>query len=644
MIKTFTLLAFISLLTLNAFSSSITSEPEVADLDTNSITISWSTDDALYSGIAWGYTSDLEQDTIVSSTSGTEHRMEIENLEPSTLIYMLAFSYSGSDTVKADDVILGMTASKSSGDIKVYFVSTVDTSVAITEMALQVEDAIADTLVNYINRAAHTIDMAIYNLDTYNDSEIATALNNAYNRGVTIRVVYNESTANYGIAKLNSGIGKIESPSDSDYGIMHNKFVVFDVNSVDSAIVWTGSTNFTSQQLNTDANDVIILQDQSLAKAYTIEFNEMFGSETATPNESAAKFGFDKEDNTPHDFIIGGKKVESYFSPSDNTESHIIDVINSAENELHIATMLITRADIANAIEDAYDAGADTKIIMDDIDSYTQDNILVNALGADFRTMGESGTMHHKYMIVDHSSNDSDPQVLTGCHNWSSAANNKNDENTLIVHDQTIANLYYQEFVNRFANGEIVAAEPMCLADTFYYTEEDYADITISVTDNDSLVGDVSMEIASESGQAVITINSDNSITYRPKIGFTEGIDTFRYQFCSDEYYGLCGDALVTIYVGDQTNAVSSITASSNTKIYPNVSGGVYTFTSDQDMQKVSVINAAGQVVYTQDVSMIFSALSEYEIDLSDQPEGMYYFIALGEGDQYFTQTIILQH
>ena len=36
--------------------------------------------------------------------------------------------------------------------------------------------------------------------------------------------------------------------------------------------------------------------------------------------------------------------------------------------------------------------------------------------------------------------------MITGSHNWSSSAENVNDENTVIVHDARVANLYHQEF------------------------------------------------------------------------------------------------------------------------------------------------------------------------------------------------------
>jgi len=58
--------------------------------------------------------------------------------------------------------------------------------------------------------------------------------------------------------------------------------------------------------------------------------------------------------------------------------------------------------------------------------------------------------MHNKYMVIDQGAPDSDPLVWTGSHNWSAGADNENDENTLVIHDATIANIYYQNFVTLF--------------------------------------------------------------------------------------------------------------------------------------------------------------------------------------------------
>lgn len=48
------------------------------------------------------------------------------------------------------------------------------------------------------------------------------------------------------------------------------------------------------------------------------------------------------------------------------------------------------------------------------------------------------------------------PWSSRASHNWSSSADVRNDENTLIIHNETLANIYYQEFSERFKNGEII--------------------------------------------------------------------------------------------------------------------------------------------------------------------------------------------
>ena len=61
-----------------------------------------------------------------------------------------------------------------------------------------------------------------------------------------------------------------------------------------------------------------------------------------------------------------------------------------------------------------------------------------------------SGIMHHKFMVVDNFNPNSDPLVALGSHNWSTSAETKNDENTLIVHDANIANQYFQAFADLY--------------------------------------------------------------------------------------------------------------------------------------------------------------------------------------------------
>jgi len=63
---------------------------------------------------------------------------------------------------------------------------------------------------------------------------------------------------------------------------------------------------------------------------------------------------------------------------------------------------------------------------------------------------GVSGLLHHKYCLFDAEDSRWDGITLTGSHNWSSAAENANNENTVIVHDTNITNQYLQEFTARY--------------------------------------------------------------------------------------------------------------------------------------------------------------------------------------------------
>ena len=312
-----------------------------------------------------------------------------------------------------------------------------------------------------IDAAQDRVDVAGYDIDL---GTVADALIRARQANVEVRVVTDGSNADEeAVTRIRqAGISVVARP-DTDWGIMHNKFVVFDADASDPIrpVVWTGSTNFTYAQINTDPNNVIIIQDQSLARTFRLEFNEMFGSEGAQPDPAGAKFGPDKADNTPHEFIIDGKRVECYFSPTDGTHESILDAIESSGHSIHVATMLITKEDIGDALALKGDLGQNVQVLINDYDQYGEPivNILVSSLGEDFRLKGEPGFMHHKYMIVDQEDAQSDPRLLTGSHNWSNSARVRNDENTLIIHDQGVANAYYQEFVERFSAGKLLVSD-----------------------------------------------------------------------------------------------------------------------------------------------------------------------------------------
>lgn len=397
------------------------------------------------------YGSTQSMSNIISDTAKTlSHSMDITSLNHGSIYYVQGISIDATGDSSFSAVQLMATRSLSPGDIKIYFNNPVDHSVSSGTPAKYLNQAFADTLIAFIGRAKNTLDIAIYNID--NDNLVISAINAAFSNGVAVRVIANEGMlqSNYDAIQVGPG-NKKQSPSGIDYGIMHNKFIVIDANESNPNLpfVLTGSTNFTNNQLKTDRNNIVIIQDQALARAYTMEFDEMWNGD----------FGPDKLNNTPHLFNIGGREVELYFSPSDGVEDKIKQTISNADEQIYFAIMVWTRFNIAYDIESRIDAGVFAAGILNDTSGFGNlpYNVLIGKMQNTLFVDNQSGVMHHKYLLVDALSAQSDPLVLTGSHNWSNSANTRNDENTLIIHDEDITNQYYQEWVRRYRdNGGLI--------------------------------------------------------------------------------------------------------------------------------------------------------------------------------------------
>jgi phosphatidylserine/phosphatidylglycerophosphate/cardiolipin synthase-like enzyme len=603
-----------------------TSVPALSNLSVSGFTVEWTTDAAGSTQAFYGNTMDMELGELTVPGETTSHSMDVDGLSASELIYLQPFSVKDNDTAKAA-VQVYITQSESSGDVKTYFNRPVDESVSLGLLdAIFLDYAIDDTLIAYINRAQESIDFTIYNFNNNGISSISDALNAAHDRGVRVRVIYDSNIDAVGVESLHAEIGRIASPQSAYpiYGIMHNKFVVIDANASDPdlPIVWTGATNFTDGQINVDPNNVIVVQDKSLAKAFELEFNEMFGSDAAQPDPAKSKFGPDKADNTPHEFIINGKRVECYFSPSDGTHTRILDMIESADHSIHIATMLITKSDIAYDLRDKNDAGLDVKVLINDYDQYGEPivNILKSSLEADIRTTGEAGIMHHKYMIVDQAEAGSDPLLLTGSHNWSSSAQFRNDENTLIFHDQAVANAYYQEFVERFSFGLLVVPKPECSND--FVTMTGGSTFRYDVLFNDDLPGPVNVSVTKQPTHGTATVESDQTISYVPDLDFNQDIDTIAYQVCLESSPGICDDALFVIYVNKPVG-IQKVSLATQISVYP-VPASEVVFVQSNTRERIESITLHDQL--GRELNFIEGGSSNlYEIPVSSFEKGAYF-------------------
>jgi len=623
----------------------MTSTITMSNLSTTGFDLSWTTNTNGTTQLIYGSSKSTMNDTLTGTNNTANHAVSFTGASSSQIFFVKAMSTDGNDTAFSQ-VQVFITKSVSSGDIKVYFNTETEDTASSGTLAVTLYQAIDDTIIQYINRAEETIDLAIYNFNNAGISNITDALNNAYNRGVKIRVVHDGSSACLGLNDLNSNIHTIASPTTSGYGIMHNKFMIIDADATDAGkpLVWTGSTNFTRDNINKDANNVVVIQDKSLAQAYKLEFEEMWGSSTLVPDANNAKFGPDKTDNTPHQFIIGGNNVELYFSPSDQTNKYLIQSINSAESDLSIETMLITRSDIAYAIRDVNKNNVATNVMTN---TENQNSSYVNqVLGDELKSHYtfdniSDGILHNKFMIVDQSNQNSDPLVWTGSHNWSNSANNINDENTLVIHNQTIANQYYQQFVYRFIENEGSFVDlnepPVAVNDTV--NVEKNGSVLVNVLENDIYISDVTVEIAENAshGSAEIPFTTPSKIKYTPNNDFT-GKDTVKYKISYNVDPTLYAFGEILITVGE--NGIYSIEKQLFT-VYPNPNNGSFTvkITDTSNDITVKLFDIQGKKIYN---FIKKNNLSQIDFSINNIEKGTY-FIQVISGNSVKTERIIVE-
>lgn len=343
-------------------------------------------------------------------------------------------------------------------NIRCYFNHPVNNAISTGKNAVYLNGTFPDTIAAYINRAKYTVDIALYNYTSgsgSNVARIATAVNNATARGVVVRWLYNiPGTSNSGLSLLSAQVNLGQSADYNSY-IMHNKFMVIDVNSPDSAdaIAQTGSYNWSDFQTSGDYNNIVFIQSKQVALAFYNEFNKMWGGTSAVFNSGNARFSTFKTVSAQTKFNVNGTPIEVYFSPKDSLGVKLENSINTANYDLFFSIYAFTDFSLSNDIKNRYNNGVTVKGIMDEFNNGNNAyNNLTPALGNNLIIFSGSDFYHNKTLLVDPLNPSSDPLVFTGSFNWTAQAQFTNDENAVVIHDAAIANQYYQSLCRNFTD------------------------------------------------------------------------------------------------------------------------------------------------------------------------------------------------
>jgi phosphatidylserine/phosphatidylglycerophosphate/cardiolipin synthase-like enzyme len=282
-------------------------------------------------------------------------------------------------------------------------------------------------LVEAIDSARLSVDVAAYSLSL---NSVRYALIRAHERGATVRVVMESSNMDRSDPQrlIEAGIPVI---GDNRDGLMHDKFII-----IDKSEVWMGSMNFTDGGTYEDNNNLMRIRSTKMVENYLKEFEEMFLDN---------KFGEEVVPETPNPTItIDGTRIDTFFSPDDGVLAALVPVLESAQESIYFLAYSFTSNQLGDIVRQKAEAGLTISGVMDDeqvrsnegteFDPFRQADLDVRLDG------NENGLLHHKVFIVD------EKIVVMGSYNFSQSAEERNDENLLIIYDPVIAEQFIFEF------------------------------------------------------------------------------------------------------------------------------------------------------------------------------------------------------
>jgi phosphatidylserine/phosphatidylglycerophosphate/cardiolipin synthase-like enzyme len=286
-------------------------------------------------------------------------------------------------------------------------------------------------LLELIDSARASVACAFYELEL---PAAADALIARHNAGVRVSLVSDSDYAERPAVRRCAEAG-IPVVFDGRPAFMHDKFCV-----VDGRFVWTGSTNITGNCMYRNNTTAVLIDSAELAHNFAAEFGEMF---------DARRFGAGSPKNTPLPEVTlsDGTRVECYFAPEDDAGDALARFAQSARERMDFAAFSFTSKELAEAMAARMRDGVLVRGVFEKrgANSTASRYKTLAAQGATVRTDTNPANLHDKFLVVDAAA------VATGSFNFSRNADERNDENLLIIHDPALARKYVEE-VDRLMN------------------------------------------------------------------------------------------------------------------------------------------------------------------------------------------------
>lgn len=209
--------------------------------------------------------------------------------------------------------------------------------------------------------------------------------------------------------------------SVSSKGLMHHKFCVFD-----KKIVLTGTWNPTNRGTYENDNVVLLVGSSKVAKYFLKEYRRLLGKSYSVGSK---------------EFEVENSSVDVVFCRVGDCEGKVIEEIKSAKESVRVLAFSFTSVPVADSLVSVEEGGINVTVLMEKSrrGAYSVDEYLVER-GVNVFFDGNTATMHEKVFIIDNKT------VILGSYNPTKNANERNDENLVIVRSEEIVKNSLNEF------------------------------------------------------------------------------------------------------------------------------------------------------------------------------------------------------
>jgi len=288
-----------------------------------------------------------------------------------------------------------------------------------------------------------------------------------------------------------SHIPLIDDTADGSKGgsLMHHKFLV-----VDGKRLVVTSANFTMSDIHGDysslssrgnANALLVFEEPSLIKAYTKEFEILWGSKELRPGRSL--FGVQKPyRGTMRTSSAPEEGLSVQFSPtprglgfSASTNGLIDRSLARSQKTVDLALFVFSEQRFADTLQKLSQRfPLSIRVLVEPAFAFQwfsealdlmglqllgptcKPDVANNPWAQGIQSVGmpnlDSGDfLHHKFAVIDSKT------TIFGSQNWSHAANVSNDENLLVIEDAKVAQKFSNEFQRLYRSSRLGASSTL---------------------------------------------------------------------------------------------------------------------------------------------------------------------------------------